>query len=203
MIYGMGERTIVEIAEALESGIDVGDICWIRGTCYKSSRPDMDEDTLRLPDFQQIVDSKETYCQSFALQYRSNDYINGKRLVEKYTDTIYVIQNQPQPPLDSTELDDIYELPFEDEYHPMYEEEGGIPAFREIKFSIVSSRGCFGGCSFCALTYHQGRQVRSRSKGVHRQRSRETDCKKGFLKVIFTISAVQQLISENRPARNS
>ena len=187
LIYGMGERTIVEIAEALESGIDVGDICWIRGTCYKSSRPDMDEDTLRLPDFQQIVDSKETYCQSFALQYRSNDYINGKRLVEKYTDTIYVIQNQPQPPLDSTELDDIYELPFEDEYHPMYEEEGGIPAFREIKFSIVSSRGCFGGCSFCALTYHQGRQVRSRSKESIVREAEKLTAKKDFKGYIHDI----------------
>lgn len=164
LIYGMGERAIIEIAEALESGIEVGDICWIRGTCYKAKCLEMDEDTVRLPDFEQIADCKETYCRSFALQYRSNDYINGKRLAEKYADTVYVIQNQPQPPLDREELDDIYELPFENEYHPMYEREGGIPAFREIKFSIVSSRGCFGGCSFCALTYHQGRQVRSRSK---------------------------------------
>lgn len=164
LIYGMGERAIIEIAEALESGIEVGDICWIRGTCYKAKCLEMDEDTVCLPDFEQIAVCKETYCRSFALQYRNNDYINGKRLAEKYAETVYVIQNQPQPPLDREELDDIYELPFENEYHPMYEREGGIPAFREIKFSIVSSRGCFGGCSFCALTYHQGRQVRSRSK---------------------------------------
>lgn len=164
LIYGMGERAIIEIAETLESGIEVGDICWIRGTCYKAKCLEMDEDTVCLPDFEQIAVCKETYCRSFALQYRNNDYINGKRLAEKYAETVYVIQNQPQPPLDREELDDIYELPFENEYHPMYEREGGIPAFREIKFSIVSSRGCFGGCSFCALTYHQGRQVRSRSK---------------------------------------
>ena len=155
LIYGMGERAIIEIAEALESGIEVGDICWIRGTCYKAKCLEMDEDTVCLPDFEQIAVCKETYCRSFALQYRNNDYINGKRLAEKYAETVYVIQNQPQPPLDREELDDIYELPFENEYHPMYEREGGIPAFREIKFSIVSSRGCFGGCSFCALTYHQ------------------------------------------------
>ncbi len=158
LIYGMGERAIIEIAEALEAGIDAGDIGWIKGTCYKAKRFEMDEDTVRLPDFEEIAASKDAYCKSFALQYRSNDYINGKRLIEKYSDTVYVVQNQPQPPLEREELDDVYELPFEDAYHPMYETEGGIPAFREIKFSIVSSRGCF------ALTYHQGRQVRSRSK---------------------------------------
>lgn len=164
LIYGMGERAIIEIAEALESGIDAGDICWIKGTCCKAKSVELDEDTLQLPDFDEIAESKDAYCRSFALQYRSNDYINGKGLIEKYADTVYVVQNPPQPPLSQQELDDIYELPYEDEAHPMYDKDGGIPAFREIKFSIVSSRGCFGGCSFCALTYHQGRQVRSRSK---------------------------------------
>ena len=164
LIYGMGERAIVEIAEALEAGIEAKDISWIKGTCYKAKEIDMDEDTVMLPSFDEISNAKEAYAKSFALAYRSNDYINGKRLVEKYTDTIYVVQNQPQPPLEREELDDVYELPFENEVHPAYAELGEIPAFREIKFSIVSSRGCFGGCSFCALTFHQGRQVRSRSK---------------------------------------
>lgn len=187
LIYGMGERAIIEIAEALESGIDAGDICWIRGTCYRTRDFDLDEDTVRLPDFEQITDSKEAYCESFALQYRSNDYINGKRLIEKYTDTVYVVQNPPQPPLSREELDDVYELPFENEYHPMYEEEGGIPAFREIKFSIVSSRGCFGGCSFCALTYHQGRQVRSRSKESIVREAQKLSVKKDFKGYIHDI----------------
>lgn len=164
LIYGMGERAIIEIAEALDSGIEARDICWIKGTCYKAKEVDMDEDTVMLPSYQEITDSKEAYARSFAMAYRSNDYINGKRLVEKYSDTVYVVQNQPQPPLEREELDDVYELPFENEVHPIYGELGEIPAFREIKFSIVSSRGCFGGCSFCALTFHQGRQVRSRSK---------------------------------------
>lgn len=164
LIYGMGERAIVEIAEALEAGIDVRYIGWIKGTCYKSHKVEEDEDTVILPSYNEICDSKDEYCRSFKLQYKNNDYINGKRLVEKYNDTTYVIQNPPQAPLEEQELDDIYELPFEDEVHPMYKDIGEIPAFREIKFSIVSSRGCFGGCSFCALTYHQGRQVRSRSK---------------------------------------
>lgn len=164
LIYGMGERAIVEIAEALDSGIEAKDIGWIRGTCCKAKSFDMDDETEILPDFDDIAASKDAYCRSFAKSYRSNDYINGKRLVEKYGETLYVIQNQPQPPLERDELDDIYELPYENAYHPIYEAEGGVPAFKEVKFSIVSARGCFGGCSFCALTYHQGRQVRSRSK---------------------------------------
>lgn len=163
LIYGMGERAVIEIAEALESGIDVKDITWIKGTCYKTDHVDLDDDTVLLPSFDEIANSKDKYCESFALQYRSNDYINGKRLVEKYTDTVYVVQNTPQPPLEQNELDDVYDMDFENEAHPMYNELGEIPAFREIKFSLVSSRGCFGGCSFCAITYHQGRQVRSRS----------------------------------------
>lgn len=164
LIYGMGERAMVEIAEALDAGIDVKDITWIAGTCYKTKTYESDVDTVLLPSYPEIAESKEAYCRSFAMAYRNNDDINGKRLIEKYTDSVYVVQNKPQPPLSRQELDDVYELSYENEYHPMYEEAGGIPAFSEIKFSLVSARGCFGGCSFCALTYHQGRQVRSRSK---------------------------------------
>ncbi|NBH62938.1 YgiQ family radical SAM protein [Anaerotruncus sp. 80] len=164
LIYGMGERAVVEIAEALEAGIDVKDITWIEGTCYKAKSFEQDEDTAVLPSYEEITGSKEAYCRSFSMAYRNNDDINGKRLVEKYADSLYVIQNKPQPPLSRQELDDVYELPYENEIHPIYEAAGGIPAFSEIKFSLVSARGCFGGCSFCALTYHQGRQVRSRSK---------------------------------------
>ncbi|HKM28398.1 MAG TPA: YgiQ family radical SAM protein [Anaerovoracaceae bacterium] len=164
LIYGMGEKAIIEIAEALDSGIEAKDISWIRGTCYKAKIAPAFPDYIVLPAFEEIKESKEAYCRSFATAYRSNDYINGKTLGERYGDNLWVVQNPPQPPLEREDLDDVYELPYENEYHPMYEEMGGIPAFREIKFSIVSGRGCFGGCSFCALTYHQGRQVRSRSK---------------------------------------
>ncbi len=163
LIYGMGERAVIEIAEALDSGIDVKDITWIRGTCYRGKRPDDDGKTVFLPSFSEVSESKERYCESFALQYRNNDDISGRRLAEQYTDTVYVIQNVPQSPLSEEELDRVYELPFENEAHPSYEKDGGVPALQEVKFSIVSSRGCFGGCSFCALSYHQGRQVRSRS----------------------------------------
>lgn len=164
LIYGMGERAIVEVADALNSGIEVKDITWIKGTCYRAGSYLPDADTVELPEYGEISTSKEAYARSFAMSYRSNDYVNGKRLVEKYDNKTYIVVNEPQAPLEEAELDDIYELPYENEVHPMYMAEGGIPAFREVKFSLVSSRGCFGGCSFCALTYHQGRQVRSRSK---------------------------------------
>lgn len=164
LIYGMGERAIVEVADALDSGIDIKDITWIRGTCCKAKEAPADDEWIKLPDFEQIKEDKKAYAESFAIQYKNNDSVTAKGLAEKYTDTIWVLQNPPQPPLEQEELDAVYELPFENEAHPMYTELGGIPAFTEIKFSIVSSRGCFGGCSFCALTYHQGRQVRGRSK---------------------------------------
>ena len=169
LIYGMGERAIVEIAEALDSGIAARDITWVRGTCYRAKDLSIAESTGReslkvLPSFDEISSDKKAYAGSFAVQFKNNDSISAVTLAEKYTDTVYVVQNPPQPPLEREELDDVYSLPFENEWHPMYDEMGGIPAFKEIKFSVVSSRGCFGGCSFCALTYHQGRQVRSRSK---------------------------------------
>lgn len=169
LIYGMGERAVIEIAEALDSGIAARDITWVRGTCYRAKdlaiAEGVGEGSLKiLPSFDEISADKEAYARSFALQFKNNDSISAVALAEKYTDTVYVIQNPPQPPLEREELDDVYALPFENEWHPMYNEMGGIPAFKEIKFSVVSSRGCFGGCSFCALTYHQGRQVRSRSK---------------------------------------
>ena len=169
LIYGMGERAVIEIAEALDSGIAARDITWVRGTCYRAKdlaiAEGAGEGSLKiLPSFDEISADKEAYARSFALQFKNNDSISAVALAEKYTDTVYVIQNPPQPPLEREELDDVYALPFENEWHPMYNEMGGVPAFKEIKFSVVSSRGCFGGCSFCALTYHQGRQVRSRSK---------------------------------------
>ncbi|MGN1413671.1 MAG: YgiQ family radical SAM protein [Anaerovoracaceae bacterium] len=172
LIYGMGERAILEIAEALDSGIDVKDITWVKGTCYRANPASLDPKTMVssekgsavwLPDFEKIRTSKEAYGRSFAMQYRNNDDITGHTLIEPYNESTCVVQNPPQPPLEREELDEIYELPFENQWHPSYDAEGGIPAFKEVKFSIVSSRGCFGGCSFCALTYHQGRQVRSRS----------------------------------------
>ena len=182
LIYGMGERAIIEIAEALDSGIDARDITWIRGTCYRAKNLDLPgmEEAVILPSFDEISTSKKAYAESFALQYRNQDSISAKTMAEKYADTVYVVQNPPQPPLEREELDDIYALPFENEWHPSYDALGGIPAFKEIKFSIVSSRGCFGGCSFCAITYHQGRQVRSRSKDAIVREAEALTHKKDF-----------------------
>ena len=189
IIYGMGERAIIEVAEALDSGINIKDIGWIRGTTSKLINHGLregvsgeafeqerfsDVDTIVLPHYDDIIasgpnqddtlKSKDLYSKSFLLQYQNNDYINGKRLVEKYNPNIYIVQNPPQEPLNTEELDDLYELKYEGTYHPMYEKQGGVPAIQEVKFSITANRGCFGGCSFCALTYHQGREVRGRSK---------------------------------------
>jgi len=170
LIYGMGEKSIIEICEALDSGIEVRDIGWIKGTCYKTTEPDIEKETMILPKYEMLIEEeinhkkKLNYCRSFVTQYQNNDSINGKRLVEEYPNNLFVVQNIPQEPLERQDLDDIYQLPYEGTYHPAYEKDGGIPAIKEVKFSLVSNRGCFGGCSFCAITYHQGREVRSRSK---------------------------------------
>ncbi|MBQ7604917.1 MAG: YgiQ family radical SAM protein [Firmicutes bacterium] len=169
LIYGMGERAVVEIAEALDAGISIHDIHWIRGTCFRAKKSEIEDDIASgdiemLPDFSDIASDKRVYAKSFAMQYRNNNCISGKRQAEGYDGGFYVVQNLPQSPLERMELDDVYELPYAGTYHPDYEEAGGVPAIKEVEFSIISSRGCFGGCAFCALTYHQGREVRSRSK---------------------------------------
>lgn len=182
LMYGMGERAVLEIAEALDSGIEARDITWVRGTCYRAKSLDMPgmEETVQLPAFDDICSNKRAYARSFAMQYANHDAVSAVTLAEKYGDTLYVVQNPPQPPLERQELDDVYDLPFENEWHPSYDSQGGIPAFKEIKFSVVSSRGCFGGCSFCALTYHQGRQVRSRSKDSIVREAKKLTEKKDF-----------------------
>ena len=160
--YGMGERSIVEIAEALESGIDVKDITFIDGTVYKTKDKDSIYDAIWLPEWDEIKENKRTFAESFYTQYCNTDPFSGKRLVEGYG-TNFVVQNPPQKPLSQTEMDAIYALPYMRNYHPSYEEAGGVATIREIKFSLVSNRGCFGGCSFCALTFHQGRIIQTRS----------------------------------------
>ena len=162
IVYGMGEKQIVEIAEALESGIPVEEITFIRGTVYKTKDKDRPYDPIFLPAYEEIVNSKEKYAESFMIQYNNMDPVTGRTLVEPY-DSYYIVQNPPPEPLNQSELDRVYSLPYMRNYHPIYEKDGGIPAIKEVKFSLISSRGCFGGCSFCALTFHQGRIVQSRS----------------------------------------
>lgn len=162
IVYGMGEKQIVEIAEALESGLPVGEITFIKGTVYKTKDKKRPYEPLWLPHYDEILSSKRKYVQSFMIQYRNMDSINGKPLVEPYKN-YYVVQNPPADSMSDMELDDVYSLPYKRSYHPMYEKSGGIPAIKEVKHSIISNRGCFGSCNFCALTFHQGRKVQSRS----------------------------------------
>ena len=161
--YGMGEHSIVEIADALNSGIDVTDITFIKGTVYKAKSLDNLYDYIELPDYDDICENKKTYAESFYTQYVNTDPFTAKILVEKYKEKLYVVQNPPAMPLTTQEMDDIYALPYMRNYHPSYEKNGGVPALNEIKFSITNNRGCFGGCSFCALTFHQGRIIQVRS----------------------------------------
>ena len=161
--YGMGEHSIVELAEALDAGIPVEDITYIAGTVVKAKSLDSIYDAEILPSFEDLKADKMNYARSFYTQYLNTDAINGKRLVEPYSDHLYVVQNPPAAPLTQMEMDDVYSLPYQRTYHPSYEAKGGVPAIKEIKFSLISNRGCFGGCSFCALTFHQGRIVQVRS----------------------------------------
>ncbi len=161
--YGMGERSTIEIADALNAGIAVSDITFIRGTVYRARAADHVKDGIRLPDFTQVQNDKKSYARSFAIQYENTDPFTAAPLIEEYDHKVYVIQNPPAYPLSETEMDDVYSLPYMNDYHPSYKEMGGVPAINEIKFSITSNRGCFGGCSFCSLTFHQGRIVQVRS----------------------------------------
>ena len=159
--YGMGEHSIPEIAEALASGIDVKDITWIPGTAWKAKQAP--EDAVLLPSYEEMLQDRRRVAESFAEQYRNTDPFSGKRLAEPYGKHLFVVQNPPAKPLTQTEMDDVYALPYTRRWHPMYDAAGGIPAYSEVKFSLVSNRGCFGGCSFCALTFHQGRIIQTRS----------------------------------------
>ena len=161
--YGMGEHSIVELAEALDAGIPVEDITYIAGTVVKAKSLDSIYDAEILPSFEDLKADKMNYARSFYTQYLNTDAFNGKRLVEPYSEHLYVVQNPPAAPLTQMEMDDVYSLPYQRTYHPSYEAKGRVPAIKEIKFSLISNRGCFGGCSFCALTFHQGRIVQVRS----------------------------------------
>ncbi len=161
--YGMGEHSIVEIADALDSGLDVRDITFIDGTVFRTKTLDSVYDAVILPSYGELLQDKKNYARSFYTQYRNTDPFSGKRLVEPYSEHLYVVQNPPSKPLTQMEMDDVYALPYMRTYHPIYEKDGGVPAISEIKFSLISNRGCFGGCSFCALTFHQGRIVQTRS----------------------------------------
>jgi uncharacterized radical SAM protein YgiQ len=166
----MGEHSMVEIADALHSGMDVKDITYIPGTVYRTKDisgitgfTDEKLNALLLPSYEEMKNNKTYYAQSFGIQYKNTDPFTGRILAEPYDNGVYVVQNPPAMPLTTQEMDDVYALPFMRKAHPSYDEKGGVPAVSEIQFSLISNRGCFGGCSFCALTFHQGRIVQVRS----------------------------------------
>lgn len=169
LIYGMGEKPIIEVAEAIVSGIPVEEITFIKGTAYATDDRERAYEPIFLPSFDEIVESKKKYAESFNIQYENLDSIQASPLVESYGNT-YVVQNTPQDPMTQAELDRVYSLPYMRDYHPIYEKDGGIPAIKEVKFSLISNRGCFGNCSFCALAFHQGRVLQSRShESIYRE----------------------------------
>lgn len=185
--YGMGEHSIVEIADALNSGMDVHDITYIKGTVYKTKSLDNLYDYVELPDYDTICADKRKYAESFYTQYTNTDPFTAKVLVEKCKEKLYVVQNPPALPLTSQEMDDVYALPYMRDEHPVYKKDGGIPAFGEIKFSISNNRGCFGGCSFCALTFHQGRIVQVRSHESILEEARQMTQEEDFKGYIYDV----------------
>ena len=161
--YGMGERSIVEIADALNSGISIRDLTFVNGTVYKTSHKEDIYDAIFLPDYESMKADKTLYARSFGIQQKNADPIRGKRMAEQYSEHLFIVQNPPAKPLTQEEMDEVYDLPFQRAVHPSCLAEGDVPAFSEIKFSLASCRGCFGACSFCALTFHQGRIIQARS----------------------------------------
>jgi len=178
--YGMGERSIVEIAEALDSGIAVKDITFVEGTVYKTSQRENIHDALWLPDYESMCADKKEYAKSFYIQYQNTDPFSGRRLAEKYSEHLYVVQNPAAKPLSMDEMDAVYDLPYTRACHPSCLMKGEVPAISEIQYSLVSCRGCFGACSFCALTFHQGRIVQSRSHTSILQEAKAMTREPGF-----------------------
>lgn len=163
LTYGMGENILRRIAELLDKGVPVSKIRDVRGTVWLGQRDDkIHFDIGGSWDFEDIKSDKRKYAETFAIQYKNQDSISGKALVEYYGDKM-LVQNPPMPPLTREELDEVYALPYMRDYHFSYKDKGGVPAIEEVKFSLTHNRGCFGGCNFCALAFHQGRSVRSRS----------------------------------------
>lgn len=163
LIYGMGEKPLMEMLNLIQFGKNINDIKDIRGTCYLTSDISNLKEYIELPSFEAVSTNKKEYAKSFKIQYEEQDAIRGRTLVQRH-DNKYVVQNPPSFPLSKDEMDFVYSLPYNRTYHPIYKQQGGIPALKEVEFSITSHRGCFGGCSFCALNFHQGRVIQPRSE---------------------------------------
>ena len=162
LMYGMGEKSIIECANWVADGMNPAELPKLRGVCYMSKTED--PTCLQLPSHQEVIADRKKYCEAFTIQYDEQDPIRGKRMCQQQDKDRYLIQNQPSLPLTREEHDAVYELPFTRTWHPMYQKDGGVPALQEVEFSLASTRGCFGSCSFCAITFHQGRIIQSRSQ---------------------------------------
>ncbi|EDS78452.1 radical SAM domain protein protein [Clostridium botulinum C str. Eklund] len=163
LIYGMGEKTVIQVADLLKYGMDIKNITNVQGTVYIANTLDNVDNYIEVPSYEECTTSKKAYAESYKLEYYEQDSINGKNIVQKHGNR-YIVQNKPQDTLTEDEMDEVYNLPYARTYHPIYEAKGGIPAINEVKFSITSHRGCYGGCSFCALNFHQGRTIQNRSQ---------------------------------------
>jgi len=163
LIYGMGEKPILAVAEALDAGLPIEHLIFLDGTCYVTSEiGSLDDDVIYIPSYDDIIENGKEYNKAFMMEAEEQDHINGRTLVQPHGER-FLVQNRPAEPLTTEEIDSIYDMNFTKEWHPMYDELGGVPALKEIKFSITAQRGCFGGCSFCALNFHQGRTIQPRS----------------------------------------
>lgn len=163
LIYGMGEKQIVEIADRLNNGERISDLTDIKGTCYAVDVRNTPYDGVEVPSLENCINSKKEYAKSVRIEQDEQDHIRGRAVRQKHGKLI-VVQNVPMPPLTTEELDNVYDLPYMRTYHPIYESQGGVPGIQEVEFSITHNRGCYGACNFCSIQFHQGRYVTSRSK---------------------------------------
>jgi len=163
LVYGMGEKQILKIAENLEAGLEIKYINYLPGTAFIADELESLYDYELLPSYEEVKDNKKQYAYAYKIEYLEQDPVRGQQLVQQHGNR-YLVQNPPVEPLSQEELDHVYSLPYQRDYHPMYERDGGVPAIKEVKFSLVSSRGCFGACSFCAISFHQGKMMTARSK---------------------------------------
>ena len=163
LVYGMGEKALLAIAADLQQGVEIGNIQDVPGTCYKVPGFDYIWDYLPLASFEEVAEDKKKFAEAYKLEYLEQDALRGRKLAQQNGD-ICVVQNPPSPPLTEAEMDEIYDLPYCRTWHPRYDKAGGVPAIKEVQFSLVSQRGCFGGCNFCAIISHEGRVIQRRSQ---------------------------------------
>lgn len=161
--FGMGENSTRSLAKLLNEGKKISEITNVLGTCYRTKNVE-GINGIMLPSFSKVKDSKEAYANACRVEYDEHDAVRGKRLIQLQKNGEYIVQNPPQPPLTTREMDEVYALPFERTYHPSYEKMGGVPAIKEVEFSVIHNRGCFGACNFCSIAFHQGRQISVRSR---------------------------------------